>query len=148
MGLGGIEVLLGLVLQPCSKSNWSFMERHHVLLMSAGLMTRGIRLLLCVILNAAFSRSRMNRVLIMSDRGRFFLLFFAYNEIVALFNFWILVISYNPSDTMNLATLGFAPIATRTVTICCAAGDVLPDQYFFLGVRMVLLGVFLLLFFF
>ena len=104
------------------------MERHHVLLMSAGLMAREIRCLMCVILNAAFSRSRTNRVLTMSDRDVFFLLFFAYNEIVALVNYWILVISPNPSDTINLATLGFAPITTRTLAASCAAGDVLPDQ--------------------
>ena len=91
-------------------------------------MTLEIRFLMCFILNADFSRSRMNQVLTMSDRGRFFLLLFAYNEIVSLVNFWISVISSNPSDTMNLAALGFAPIATRTVAASCAAGDGLPDQ--------------------
>ena len=90
----------------------------------------------------------MNRVLTMSDRGVFFLLFFAYNEIVALVNCWISVILSNLLDTMNLATLGFAPIATRNVAASYAAGDVLPDQRVFLGVQIVLLGVFLLLFFF
>ena len=104
------------------------MERHHVLLMSAGLMAREIRCLMCVILNAAFFRSRMNRVLTMSDHDMLFLLFFAYNEIVALVNYWISVISSNPSDTMNLDKLGFEPITTRTVAASCAAIDVLPDQ--------------------
>ena len=70
----------------------------------------------------------MNRVLTMSDRDRFFLLFFAYNDIFALVKFWILVISYHPSDTINLAKLGFAPIAARTVASSCAAGYGLPDQ--------------------
>ena len=70
----------------------------------------------------------MNQVLKMSDRDMFFLLFFTFNEIVALVNCWISVISSNPLDTMNLATLGFAPIATRTVAASCAAGDVLLDQ--------------------
>ena len=70
----------------------------------------------------------MNWVLKMSDRDMFFLLFFAYNEIVALVNYWISVISSNPSDTMNLATLGFTPIATRMFTASRAEGDVLPGQ--------------------
>ena len=70
----------------------------------------------------------MNRVLKMSDRGVFFILFFAYSEILALVNSWISVISSNPSDTMNLSTLGFAPIATRTIAASCAASDGLPDQ--------------------
>ena len=91
-------------------------------------MAREIRCLMCVILNADFLRSRMNRVLTMSDRGVFFLLFFEYNEIVALVNSWISVISSNPLDTMNLATLEFAHIATRTFAASCAAGDVLTDQ--------------------
>ena len=91
-------------------------------------MAREIRCLMCVILNAAFSRSRMNRVLKMLDRDVFFLLFFSYNEIVALVNCWISVISSNPLDTMNLATLVFAPIATKMFAASCAAGDVLPDQ--------------------
>ena len=64
----------------------------------------------------------MNRVLTMSDRGVLFLLFFAYNEIVSLVNSWISVISSNPSITMNLAKLGFAPIATRTFAAFRAAG--------------------------
>ena len=36
--------------------------------------------MMCVILNAAFSRSRMKRVLTMSEPNRFFLLLFTYNE--------------------------------------------------------------------
>ena len=107
---------------------WSFMERHHFLSMSEGSIAREILFLMCVILNAAFLRSRMKQVLTMSDPNRFFLLFFAYNEIVSLVNCWISVISSNPLDTMNLATLGFAPIATRTVAASCAAGNPLPDQ--------------------
>ena len=91
-------------------------------------MTREIQFLMCVILNADFSRSRMNRVLTMSDRDMFFLLFFAYDKIVAHVDCWISVISSNPSDTMNLETLGFAPIATRTVAVFCEAGDRLFDQ--------------------
>ena len=81
--------------------------------MSEGLITREIRFLMCVILNASFSRSRMKRVLPMSDPDKLFLLFFAYNKIVSLINFWISLISSNPSATMNLATLVFAPIATK-----------------------------------
>ena len=83
------------------------MERHHILLISEGVMAREIRCLMCVILNAAFLRSRMNRVLTMSDRGVLFLLLFEYNKIVALVNYLISVISSNPSDTMNLATFWF-----------------------------------------
>ena len=104
------------------------MERHHFLSISAGLITREIRFLMCVILNAAFSVSRMIRVLTMSEPDRFFLLFFAYNEIISLVNFWISAISYKPSDTMNLATLRVAPIATRNFAASCAAGNPLPDQ--------------------
>ena len=90
--------------------------------MSAGLMEREIQFLMSVILNAAFSRSRMNRVLTLSDRGVFFLLLFVYNENVSLINSWISVISSNPFITMNLATLGFVPITTRTFAASRAAG--------------------------
>ena len=96
--------------------------------MSAGLMVREIRCVMCVILYAAFSRSSMKRVLTMSDPNRFFLLFFAYNEIVSLVNFWISEISSKPLATMNLAKLRVAPIATKTVAASCAAGNPLPDQ--------------------
>ena len=104
------------------------MERHHFLSMSEGLITQEIRFLMCVIFNAAVSRSRMKKVLKMSDPDRFFLLFFEYNEIVSLVNFWISSISSKPLATMNLATLRVAPIANRTVTASCAAGNPLPDQ--------------------
>ena len=70
----------------------------------------------------------MKRVLKMSDLDRFFLLFFAYKEIVYLVNCWILAISSNLSATMNLATLWVAPVATRTFAASYAACNGLPDQ--------------------
>ena len=58
----------------------------------------------------------------LSNPDRFFLLFFAYNEIVSQVNCYLSVISSKSSATMNLATLWVAPIATRTVAASCVQG--------------------------
>ena len=112
----------GSFFHPSSRAIWSFMVRHHVLLMSVIVMVRETRCLMCVILKAALLRSRTNQVLMKLERGRCLLIFFAYNAIVFSVSSWISSIQSKLSSAMNLAIVCSAPIATRTSAASPSSG--------------------------